>query len=349
MQPITWKEFGAAIKARRNECGITADELAERIGFTRQYVTKTEIGRMKLNYERVDRFVFALDAPELRELYSRTPHEILRRKEIERLENKKRNPKATFKVGEKIKLLRLLRNMSLRELRDAVGIKGGSVLGKIEKGEIALSDLNRERLERFFKVSLETEEKRRLNKREKRDLRQLKKKAKDGELTIGERIRMLRLEKGMMQKEMAKKAGLAPKYMVHIERGLHKPSRYSLSLLGEVLGEDLMPYWERTLKWRKKLAVSEKIDGDTIGERIKKFRLATGYSQPEFAELIGCADKTIYCWESGRQVPIKHYRFDLFRLGVDIGDEFGDPLEEWAQQIREEEEDDRESEAAEAA
>ena len=58
-------------------------------------------------------------------------------------------------------------------------------------------------------------------------------------LEIGEKIRILRLRKGMSRKELAEKAGISVFTVGCYERGERKPSFVNMELISAVLGVSL--------------------------------------------------------------------------------------------------------------
>lgn len=62
---------------------------------------------------------------------------------------------------------------------------------------------------------------------------------------VGDRIRILRSEKGLSQEELADKAGIDPSHLGRLERGERNPSLISLDKIIKALGvtfEDLFKY-----------------------------------------------------------------------------------------------------------
>ncbi len=62
---------------------------------------------------------------------------------------------------------------------------------------------------------------------------------------VGDRIRILRSEKGLSQEELADKAGIDPSHLGRLERGERNPSLISLDKIINALGvtfEDLFKY-----------------------------------------------------------------------------------------------------------
>lgn len=56
---------------------------------------------------------------------------------------------------------------------------------------------------------------------------------------------------------------------------------------------------------------------ETIGDRIRKIRIASGMSQREFARAVYVARNTVYRWEKDKAVPYAHdVRHIAERFGV---------------------------------
>lgn len=62
-------------------------------------------------------------------------------------------------------------------------------------------------------------------------------------MEISDRIRSLRVEKGLKQKDLAKMAGVAPNTLSRIEQGKFNPSLKTLSKLADALGINLSDFY----------------------------------------------------------------------------------------------------------
>jgi transcriptional regulator with XRE-family HTH domain len=58
--------------------------------------------------------------------------------------------------------------------------------------------------------------------------------------TLGERIRKWRLEKGLLQVDLAKRIGVSEMMIVNWEKGKNRPIKQNLERLEKILG-DLLP------------------------------------------------------------------------------------------------------------
>lgn len=64
------ERFGFVIRLRREELGLTQEDLADRAGLHRTYVSDIERGSRNLSLVNIERLGFALDQP-LSELFHR--------------------------------------------------------------------------------------------------------------------------------------------------------------------------------------------------------------------------------------------------------------------------------------
>ena len=56
------------------------------------------------------------------------------------------------------------------------------------------------------------------------------------------------------------------------------------------------------------------VDTETLGGRIKKYRIEQGLSQEEFAKKIGVNESTVFSWEKGEHKPLPSKRKLLTEL-----------------------------------
>lgn len=68
--------FGAAVRSRRRELGISQDALSERSGLHRTYIAEAEAGKRNVALQNVERLAAGLDLT-LGELFSRVDSEEL--------------------------------------------------------------------------------------------------------------------------------------------------------------------------------------------------------------------------------------------------------------------------------
>lgn len=62
-KPDIRERFGTAVKFRREELGLTQEELAERAGIHRTYLSDVERGGRNLSLVNIERLAAALDVP----------------------------------------------------------------------------------------------------------------------------------------------------------------------------------------------------------------------------------------------------------------------------------------------
>lgn len=69
-------------------------------------------------------------------------------------------------------------------------------------------------------------------------------------MTLGERLRALRLERGLQQRQLAEKSGLTPSMVSQIESGRLTPSLHTLGKLAGALGLPIASLFEATPEGR---------------------------------------------------------------------------------------------------
>jgi len=104
-------------------------------------------------------------------------------------------------------------------------------------------------------------------------------------VTWGDHIRARRLERGILQKDLANEWNLDPATMNYWERNRFAPAARHLPQVVDFLG--YVPYNSR---W-------------TPGERIRAQREALGFSRQRFATVLGVHEGTVRRWERGWSVP----------------------------------------------
>ncbi len=105
-------------------------------------------------------------------------------------------------------------------------------------------------------------------------------------LTIGEHIRKVRMDKGLLQEDVAALVGTTTDSITNWENGRGTPQiQYNAKIIA-FLGYN--PFVTETV---------------TLGDRIKAYRQQEGLSHERFAKLIGVDSSTISCWENDENVP----------------------------------------------
>ena len=117
--------------------------------------------------------------------------------------------------------------------------------------------------------------------------------------TLGDHVRMKRLELGMLQKEVAQRLGVNKASVCNWENGCSSPMLHLIPRVNEFLG--YVPF----------LAA-----GSGLGERIIQFRRTHGIRQDELASQLGVDPSTLARWERSERKPLKP---NLEKLDVVLG------------------------------
>lgn len=108
-------------------------------------------------------------------------------------------------------------------------------------------------------------------------------------LTLGERIRLAREERGLTLGQLATRCGLSDSYLSQVERGEATPSAQSLRAIAEALDLPLGPFLhDRSLP---------------LGERLRAARESLGISRSELAKQAGISSSMIAQLEEGEAQP----------------------------------------------
>jgi transcriptional regulator with XRE-family HTH domain len=122
--------------------------------------------------------------------------------------------------------------------------------------------------------------------------------------SLGDHLRKRRLDKGLLQREVAERLGADLKTIASWERQRTEPSFRHLPAVLAFLGYDPRP------------------EGQIFGERLYRARTARGLSHRDLASLIGVDESTVWKWEGGRHRPSDGL---LRRLRAVLSLEFTDP------------------------
>lgn len=177
-----------------------------------------------------------------------------------------------FVRGEEIRALREERGYTLQELARRANLSL-SYLSEIERGSKQPSLRTIDKIARALNVS-----KHRLLRGDT---------ARAG-LPLGDRVQLIRCEKGMTVQELATRAGISTSYLGEIERGAVYPSLNTLKRLAEEL--DVPVY------------VLMGQDG-SLGHRLKTLREEYGLTQAQLASLAGVTAGLIGQIEQGKVQP----------------------------------------------
>jgi len=103
--------------------------------------------------------------------------------------------------------------------------------------------------------------------------------------TVGEHIRKVRMDRGLLQREAANQIGADPKTVANWEAGRSEPAIWHWPGVLRMLG--FIPFEI----------------GETIPERLRAYRMIRGISQADLATEVGVDESTIQGWETGAQAP----------------------------------------------
>lgn len=175
---------GEQIRALREERGYTLQDLAKRAKLSLSYLSEIERGSKRPSLKTIDKLATALNVPKTQLIEGEVTD-------------------TGLALGEKIRIIRNEKNLSLQELADKVGISL-SYLSEIERGTVypALNTLKR--------VA---------------DGLDIPPSALMGhEGTLGHKLKALREEYGLTQAQLANLAGVTAGLIGQIEQGKVQPS-----------------------------------------------------------------------------------------------------------------------------
>lgn len=115
---------------------------------------------------------------------------------------------------------------------------------------------------------------------------------------IGQKIKEIRLNRGMTLKEFGNLFDAAESIVLRWENGTSLPSRTRLKKLADLTG----------------VLVSEFI-GNHTGEKIKEIRLSLGMTLEEFGKMFGATKSNVRSWEIGRNIPTPERLLTIAKLG----------------------------------
>lgn len=112
----------------------------------------------------------------------------------------------------------------------------------------------------------------------------------DDPTTVGEHLRKARLDRNLLQEDVAERIGVHPDTVGNWEQGRAEPAIRHFPALIEFLG--YVPF---------------EID-DSLPERIHPYRKIHGLSKRRFAERLGVDESTVTGWEQGWHEPLSEHR-----------------------------------------
>ena len=135
-------------------------------------------------------------------------------------------------------------------------------------------------------------------------------------MTIGQRIKQLRIESKLTQKELSQKLNLTPKMVSFYENNERTPPADILVKLATIfhVSTDFL------LNISDKNSSEEKNNINNIGKQIKYLRLNSNMTQEKFAEIFGLTKSTISLYESGKSTPNDQLKSEIcsfFNISMD--------------------------------
>ncbi|MQL52147.1 helix-turn-helix domain-containing protein [Desulfofundulus thermobenzoicus] len=187
---------GEKIRSLREERGYTLQDLARRANLSLSYLSEIERGSKRPSLKTIDKLAAALNVPKT----------LLIEGDV---------TDSGLSLGDKIRLLRAEKNLSLQDLAARAGISL-SYLSEIERGTVypALSTLKR--IAEGLDVSPTS--------------------IMGQEGSLGHKLKALREEYGLTQAQLANLAGVTAGLIGQIEQGKVQPSLKTLEKLSEVMG-----------------------------------------------------------------------------------------------------------------
>ncbi|BAF59252.1 MAG: helix-turn-helix domain-containing protein [Pelotomaculum sp.] len=187
---------GEQIRALREERGYTLQDLARRTNLSLSYLSEIERGSKRPSLKTIDKLAAALNVAKAQLIKGDVTD-------------------SGLSLGDKIRMLRAEKNMSLQELAQASGISL-SYLSEIERGTVypALTTLKR------IAAGLSVPPAALIGH----------------ETTLGCKLRALREEYGLTQAQLASMAGVTAGLIGQIEQGKVQPSLKTLEKIAEVMG-----------------------------------------------------------------------------------------------------------------
>lgn len=130
----------------------------------------------------------------------------------------------------------------------------------------------------------------------------------DKPATLGEKIRNRRMEKGMLQKDVAHIIGVTEESIYNWENNRSEPAICYYPNIVKFLG--YFPF---------------EIDTNTLAGKIKMYRYIKGVSQETLAKELQLNESTIYYYENGKHKPLRKVLRKLIVLlsaaGIKVYDE----------------------------
>ncbi|MEW6229017.1 MAG: helix-turn-helix transcriptional regulator [Bacillota bacterium] len=192
---------GERVRMLRKERGLTLVQLAAKAKLSYSYLSEIERGTKNPSFETLTRLADALDLP---------------RTELVEVSDDEVSP--SIGLGEKLRLAREARGMTLREVAGDAGISA-SYLSEIERGNVYPTLSVLKRLSRVLQAPLSTF----LSPTERQGI-------------LGEKLRRLREKLDMTQAEVGTRAGVSAALIGQVELGRVSPSLKTINKIASALG-----------------------------------------------------------------------------------------------------------------
>lgn len=118
-------------------------------------------------------------------------------------------------------------------------------------------------------------------------------------MTIGEKIKRMRTEKKLTQKQLADRMGVTQSHVWQYENGLANPSDKQIKKFADALGISV----NELLSAEESNKTENKSRTMTVGERIREIRQKAGLTQKQLADRMGVTPSHIGQYERGLRRP----------------------------------------------
>lgn len=307
--------------------------LADEVGVKEPYLVVVEKGICFLSYDKTKKAAtilgidVALITPTIEDKKKQKVALALhKKKQSMRASNREKSiqklllaDESLLSIGEIIRKYRILKGYTLKELAKKIGITG-NYLGQFERNKLRLSSKSilkiADVLEIDHSLIMMNEE-----EQQKIDFSELIK-TDDSKLSIGERIKKYRIINNYTIASFAKLCDVTKPHLTEIERDNANASLKLTKKMAKVLRIDytLIYISEEEAQKRKACYIlkiknnkieknSKLLNADditlTIGERIKKYRIKSGYTIKEISALVNIKFSTFNSYENNRSKPSK--------------------------------------------
>jgi len=215
----TTSMLGQLVRSRRKELGLSGRALAQKLGVTHQQVNHIELGKCSLceNDAMIQRLAEALGLD-------------VSRLQAVRPVRKRKYERDSGTLGGFLAAKRLALHLTQGELGRLVGISGGMV-SQIESNRARVSAVLIEKVAKALECEIPTDLVLPLSRGNRKPRCHAERPT-----PLGMFLSMRRIELGLIQKQVAERAGITPPYIAMIERGrVHKPRRRTLEKLAKAL------------------------------------------------------------------------------------------------------------------